>query len=139
MFEKILVALDGSPRAPDVLTTASAVAARFRATLYPLRVVCYPPDLSFAPTEAVTRDAEAELHALLAAHARLATLADPIVRLSTDAPWRGILQVAEELRMNMIVLGSHGYGGLDRILGTTAGRVANSAQCDVLVVHGRGR
>jgi len=64
MFEKILVALDGSPRAPDVLTTARAVAGRFSATLYPLRVVTYPPDLSPARTEAVTQEAKAELLAV---------------------------------------------------------------------------
>ena len=35
----------------------------------------------------------------------------------------------------MIVIGSHGYGGLDRILGTTAARVVNHALCSVFVVR----
>ena len=39
--------------------------------------------------------------------------------------------------MDLIVLGSHGYGTLDMLLGTTAGRVANIATRNVLVVHER--
>jgi nucleotide-binding universal stress UspA family protein len=35
----------------------------------------------------------------------------------------------------LIVIGSHGYGGLDRVLGTTAARVVNHALCSVLVVR----
>ena len=33
------------------------------------------------------------------------------------------------------MIGSHGYGGLDRILGTTAARVVNHALCSVFVVR----
>ncbi len=39
--------------------------------------------------------------------------------------------------MDLIVLGSHGYGGIDRLLGTTAAHVANRAERNVLVVHER--
>ena len=39
--------------------------------------------------------------------------------------------------MDLIVLGSHGYHVLDRILGTTAARVANLAHRNVFVVHDR--
>jgi nucleotide-binding universal stress UspA family protein len=35
----------------------------------------------------------------------------------------------------LIVIGAHGYGIVDRILGTTAGRVVNHADRSVLVVR----
>lgn len=35
-----------------------------------------------------------------------------------------------------VVIGAHGYGGLDRVLGTTASRVVNHADRSVLVVRG---
>jgi nucleotide-binding universal stress UspA family protein len=38
--------------------------------------------------------------------------------------------------VDLIVIGSHGYHGLDRVLGTTAARVSNLARRNVLVVHG---
>ena len=36
-----------------------------------------------------------------------------------------------------IVIGSHGYSGFDRILGTNAAKVVNHAECSVLVVRER--
>ena len=49
--------------------------------------------------------------------------------------WRTILEVADEVDADLIVIGSHGYYGIDRVLGTTAGKVANLARRNVLVVH----
>jgi nucleotide-binding universal stress UspA family protein len=60
-------------------------------------------------------------------------LGEPIVRIGE--PWRLILEVADALNVSLIVIGSHGYQGLDRVLGTTAARVVNSAKRNVLVVH----
>lgn len=57
--------------------------------------------------------------------------------MTREPPWRVILATADDLDVDLIVLGSHGYHGMDRILGTTAGRVANQARCDVLVIHQR--
>jgi nucleotide-binding universal stress UspA family protein len=53
-------------------------------------------------------------------------------------PWIGILAAADAVDAALIVLGSHGYRGWDRVLGTTAGKVANSSHRNVLVVHDRG-
>jgi nucleotide-binding universal stress UspA family protein len=53
-------------------------------------------------------------------------------------PWMGILAAADAVDADLIVLGSHGYRGWDRVLGTTAGKVANSSHRNVLVVHARG-
>jgi len=33
-------------------------------------------------------------------------------------------------------MGSHGYGFLERLVGTTAARIVNHARCSVLVVRG---
>jgi nucleotide-binding universal stress UspA family protein len=62
-------------------------------------------------------------------------VARPIVRFGQ--PWRLILALSDEMDADLIIVGSHGYHGLDRILGTTAARVANVSHRDVLVVHGR--
>jgi nucleotide-binding universal stress UspA family protein len=35
----------------------------------------------------------------------------------------------------LIVIGSHGFSGIDRLLGTTAGRVVNHADRSVIVVR----
>ncbi len=50
-------------------------------------------------------------------------------------PWDGICSAARREDVDLIVIGSHGYGGLDRLLGTTAGKVVNHADRNVLVVR----
>lgn len=45
-----------------------------------------------------------------------------------------ILSFAEKQQVNLIVMGSHSRHGLERLLGSTARTVLNSAPCDVLAV-----
>lgn len=47
----------------------------------------------------------------------------------------GILEAAEELGVDLIVIGSHKPGLADYFLGSTAGRVVRHAQCPVLVLR----
>lgn len=141
MFHKILAALDTSERAPVVFETAVRMARLSGARLYVLRAIVVPPEF---PAAAAGSPAD-PLVASMAAHAaqdlaRLTagalgdvSLQPPIVRPGT--PWRIILDTAEEHDVDLIVVGSHGYHGWDRVLGTTAGKVANSATRNVLVVH----
>lgn len=141
MISRILVALDGSDRAPGVFEAAVEMAAHFRAALRPFRAVMVPPE--FPAAAAGSRPDPLASHLLETAEEELAELVGdappgvlvepPVVRIGQ--PWRLILAVAEETDADLIVLGSHGYHGLDRILGTTAARVANASTRHVLVVH----
>ena len=51
--------------------------------------------------------------------------------------WDGICRTAQTENAEVIVIGSHGYGGIDRLLGTTASKVVNHADRSVLVVRER--
>lgn len=143
MFDKILVAVDVSERAPGVLKLAVNVARTSAARLYVLRVVTIPPE--FPPAAAgspadplIARTAGAAMHdlsRLIADAPHDASVQPPIVRLGV--PWKVILETADERDVDLIVLGSHGYQGWDHVLGTTAGKVANIARRNVLIVHDR--
>lgn len=139
MIHRILVALDGSSRAPGVLAAAAEVAARFDAVLVPFRAVSIPPE--FPPSAHVPHGDPLPKYLEDTARAELAALATPLtVRrdppvLGHGQPWRAILDAAREQGADLIVLGSHGYAGIDRVLGTTAARVVNLAARNVLVVH----
>jgi len=144
MIARVLVALDGSPRAPGVMDAAAELAGKFGATLYPFRAVFVSPEFPAAaagnPTDRLPQYLMQEANeqiVQLVNRARGAVVASPIVRIGQ--PWRRILEVADEIDADVIVLGSHGYHGLDRILGTTAARVANLARRNVLVVHDRSQ
>ena len=144
VFHKIIAALDASARAPSVFDAALRIARSSGGRLYVLRVIPIPPE--FPPAAAGTpadplvarmaAQAMQDLTGLVASAPDDVSLQPPIVRIGT--PWRLILETAEEREVDLIVVGSHGYHGWDRILGTTAGKVANCAKRNVLVVHEQG-
>ena len=124
MIQSILVCLDGSPRAPLVFDMAAEIAVSFGATLRILRVATDAPESSI---EELARMAERAPRALVA---------PPMVREGL-LPWRGILASSDELDVDLIVLGSHGYRRAADVLGTTAMRVVSLARRPVLVVRDR--
>ena len=139
-MKKILVALDTSPRAAHVLAAAVDLAARTDAQLLLFRVYGLPEGI---PVAAYVLQGD-ELMALLERDARhsLATLAQGVVqarivgtRAELGVPWQQICEVARKESADLIVIGAHGYGGIDRLLGTTAARVVNHADRSVLVVR----
>lgn len=59
------------------------------------------------------------------------------IRLLSGIPWTCILESAEKLRPELIVLGTHGKIGWDRLqLGSTAEAVVRQASCPVITLHG---
>ena len=136
----LLVPLDDSPRAPNVLRTALHLGTRTGAKLRLLRVVMLPPEV---PTELLGVSTESFLEVLVSeAKKSLARLAEqvPAERLDgadvvVGAAWRAICEEAKHKKADLIVIGSHGYHGLDRLLGTTAAKVVNHAPCSVLVAR----
>ncbi len=141
MIRRLLLALDGSERAAGVLAAAVEVARRFEATLIPFCAIQIPPE--FPPAARASHaDPLASHLEHEAAQAILRLLENVDVKweapvIGQGQPWRAILEAAEEHDVDLIVIGSHGYHGIDRVLGTTAGKVANLARRNVLVVHNR--
>lgn len=136
----VLVALDTSDRAPLVLEAAVQIALSRGAPLVLFRAVSLPPDV---PPEAYGVSPNALVDVLRAkARARLDVLLRDLpsqlqasIDVAIATPWRGILDAADRHKANLIVLGSHGYDAIDRVLGTTAAKVVNRAHCSVLVVR----
>lgn len=140
MYTQILAALDGSPRTELVLRQAERLADTFGAALHLCRAVNIPLGM---PVEAWSLSGE-ELSARLVelAHRDLtalrATLARPLpgeIHVRLGRPADVITDTADAIGADLIVIGSHGFQGLDRLLGTTAARVVNHAACSVLVVR----
>lgn len=138
-MKRIFVALDGSPRAEVVLAAAVRLAEACGATLVLFRGVGLPDDV---PVEALAV-AGTELEDVLRsrAHAALerlaATVTLPIERIvvALGTAWDSIVRTAREVDADLIVVGSHGYTAVDRVLGTTAAKVVNHADRNVLVVR----
>jgi universal stress protein F len=139
-MKKLLVCLDGSKKETDVLSAAVALARKTGARVLLFRSVGLASELP----PAVYSMAVDEVPLLLQRQAEeaLTKLAKDIpaelyagARVMVGTPWQSIERAAEEEDADMIVIGSHGYHGLDRVLGTTAAKVVNHANRSVLVVR----
>ena len=140
-MKKLLVALDGSTRARGVLSAASSLASRLDARLVLVRATSISGEL---PVEAYASDPE-EVERVLAtrAMADLEALARECVkpelvasiRAEPGPAWRVIDDLARSEDADMIVIGAHGYGTLERVLGTVAAKVVDRADRPVFVVR----
>ncbi len=139
-MKRILVALDGSSRAPLVLGAAVRLATRCEAKLVLFRAIGLGADI---PRE-IFGMGEARVLEILRDRARaeldvLARDVGPalIERIATEigTPWDSIVRAGRDLDADQIVVGSHGFSGIDHVLGTTAAKVVNHADRNVLVVR----
>jgi len=139
-MQRVLVGLDASPRAAGVLEVAAKLAQGVGAKLVLFRAVGIPIEV---PPEAYSLTPDNLEEALeKAAIGSLATLAATLpagltekIRVAVGTPWEALCHVAKEENVDLIVVGSHGYRGIDRVLGTTASRIVNHADRSVLVVR----
>jgi nucleotide-binding universal stress UspA family protein len=139
-MKRILVGLDSSKRARKVLDAAVDLARHMGAKVRLFRAVGLPPELpatmwAMPPSqmlETFLASSRRELEEL--ARAVPAELLDGTTT-QIGVAWDAICAAARELDADMIVIGSHGYGLLDRVLGTTAAKVVNHADRSVLVVR----
>jgi len=141
-MKRILVCLDGSPRASTVLSVATPIAQSHGAKMLLFRSVGLPPDVP----QDFWKMTDEPLLEILQRRAKdylegQAQLLPPEVRGGCEGavgvPWEAICETARRDDVDLIVIGSHGYSGLDRLLGTTAAKVVNHAPCSVLVVRTR--
>ena len=139
-MKRILVCLDGSSRGPGVLAAAVEAAGAHDAKLILFRSVGLPPDVpqdfwktTEEPLVDVLKRRAGSYLAECAANVPKGIQAQSEV--TVGVPWQAICDAARRTDADLIVIGSHGYGGLDRLLGTTAAKVANHAPCSVVVAR----
>jgi nucleotide-binding universal stress UspA family protein len=136
MYKTILVPTDIAHLAEGKLTIELAVAhASDNTRIVLLNVVEEIPGWASVaiPTEVIqksTTDAQDKLKAVANASGRKM---DMIVR--TGHSYSTILDVAEEVESDLIIIASHRPGLQDYFLGSTAAKVVRHAPCSVLVVR----
>ena len=139
-MKRIVVALDGSDRASLVLSAAARLAELGDAKLVVFRAINVPSDM---PREVLAlTDARLEDVLVRNAHEQLERLAGTVreglvEKIVTEfaTAWDGIVRAGRTHDADLIVIGSHGFGGLDHLLGTTAAKVVDHADRNVLVIR----
>jgi nucleotide-binding universal stress UspA family protein len=145
-FKTILAPTDFSPCSRHAVTHAVELAKRFGAEVALLHVFDIPPGLGPATLVRAEDGALVGLRDYLQADARRMVLAE-VESLRTDgvtihpqvAEGRtadAILRAADELKADVIVIGTHGRTGLNRMfMGSVAEHVIRHAKVPVLVVR----
>lgn len=135
-WEKVLVATDGSKHSAIAVDHAINFAKSYGGSLHILSVVDMPDEL-YGEAPGLVEDLVAKAQGYVGAAAQQAMAAG--VRTSTFVreaeAYQAIVGLATELKVNTVVLGSHGRTGLRRLLmGSVTERVIGHAPCPVLVV-----
>ena len=133
-FRRILVTTDFSDGTPDALAYAFSVAQENEARISLLHVVHdVAADVSGKYRESLMQGVETQLEALIPSEAT--TWCDVNTIVETGVPYRIILRVLEDEKIDLLVMNIHGKGMLDRaLLGSTAERVVRVAPCPVMLI-----
>jgi nucleotide-binding universal stress UspA family protein len=144
-FTRVLVPTDFSGLSGAALEYGQALAERCGASLHVLHVVedpflvgatsseIYVPDVPALRAELVT-EAEARLASLLPGGVRDRLRVTTEVRVGKAAAV--IIEVAEEQRCDLIVMGTHGRTGVAHLfLGSVAEKVVRTAPCPVVTIR----
>jgi nucleotide-binding universal stress UspA family protein len=140
MFKTILVPVDLSELADDACRTACELARRDGARLHFLYVLpdyTYPVVAQYFPAE-VQRQAQDDAATALGDYVAGLPLGDieHQQHLRMGTVYREILDCAEEVRADLIVIASHAPRGIERLmLGSNAEKVAQRAHCSVLLLR----
>jgi nucleotide-binding universal stress UspA family protein len=142
-ISSVLVPIDFSVHSKSALTYAILIAERFGASLHLMYVVeptIYPADLGFGQVvlpgveDELREKGAGELEALITREIGSRIRATSVVR--TGNPHQEILREAEEKKVDLIIVATHGHSGVEHMLfGSTADRVVKHAKCPVLTVR----
>ena len=144
MFKHILVPVDGSKTSMLAVSKAAALAKAFGSAVTAVYVIDpYPftgvgADFAYGQAQyisAATSEANAALDAAKKAMAEAGVEVTTVVG-EGHAPHDGIVRALETTGADLIVMGSHGRRGLERlVLGSVTHRVLSVAHVPVLVVR----
>jgi len=139
-YAHILLAIDFTPATDAVTRQAVKLSQIFNARLSLVHVVEFSP-MNLSNDMVLPQEVEYELDLVEHSRQRLQELAEKLGVDQADcfigqgSTRQEILHLAKEENVDLIVIGSHGRQGIQRLLGSTANAVLHGAPCDVLAVR----
>jgi nucleotide-binding universal stress UspA family protein len=141
LFERILVATDGSEKNQPAVRKGLEIARECGSTFHAIYVIDETP-LASAQAEVSMADVYARLkdegEIAVEQVKRIADGVEVETRILSGRPAQVITEFALKNRVDLIVVGSQGKSGLERLLlGSIAESIIRMADCMVLVVKSR--
>ncbi|MCM3634890.1 universal stress protein [Paenibacillus camelliae] len=141
MFNRILVAIDGSKMSEKVLVTAAQLAKQYEAKLTLINVgkeLVIPPNVVITDLQKILAEVSKAGHELLReAQEKLKVQGIEASSLFVQGSSisRKIVEVACEQQQDLIVIGSRGLGNIKEVmLGGVSHKVTQLSKCPVLIV-----
>ena len=138
-IKKVLVPVDFSDNSKKILDAAGYFSGKCQAQLYVVFVVQSFDDYSgfFVPhmpvakfEEEMVQAAEGKMESFLAGRRDIPT------KVLVGDVAEEIIRYAEEAGMDLIVMGTHGYKGIEKVMfGSVAEKVVRSSPCPVLTIN----
>ncbi len=136
MYKHILIATDLLPENKALIDKGIALAKEWQAKVSLVHVVEPLPSYGYAylgsadVEEALLKEAKKQMIAL--AKQYHIDVADTVVDVGPTKT--EVIRVAQERKIDLIIVGSHSHSGWGLLLGSTATAVLHSATCDVLTI-----
>ncbi|WP_273205957.1 universal stress protein [Marinobacter subterrani] len=141
-YTKMLVAIDLTEEAPQVLDKAKALSEAHGAELILVHVVepvgyAYGGDIPMDLTE-LQDQLDKAAHEQLGNYGDQYGVAKANQVVTVGRPESEIHRLAKEQNADLVIVGSHGRKGFQLLLGSTANGVLHGTECDVLAVRIHG-
>ncbi len=139
-YSHILLAVDFSKETDAVVEQTLIMCKALNAKLSLVHVVEFV-QFDFSSELTIPQEVELDQELLELADERLQQLGEKYAIADSERfvcqgnTKREILRIAEEQKVDLIVIGSHGREGIQLLLGSTANAVLHGAPCDVLAVR----
>jgi universal stress protein A len=138
-FKKILLAVDETEESNHVARTAHSIGQAFESEMHLVTVIeplvmAYNDNMfvDFTPMENEMKISAKKHLKKIAHHYHIDETNQHVL---IGKPATEIHDLAEKLKADLIVIGTHGRSGLALLLGSTANSVLHGSKCDVLAVR----
>lgn len=149
MFERIVVGTDGSGTACEAVRQAATLAQLAGARLHIVHAFQAMPGLAAIGLDAgaaalaagLPEAAERDATLVLERAAEIArrTCSDVEVHLQVGDPAAALLEVAENEKADLLIVGNRGMSGVKRfVLGSVPNKVSHHAPCHLLIINTTG-
>ena len=141
MYKNILIATNLNKESNTLMTRAKELAKSSNATLNLVHIVEYTPMMYGGGEFAIPLDTgieeklKTEAEEKLAAQAKKHNISKEHQFLEMGATKDQIISLAEEIKADLILVGTHDQHGLALLFGSIAGAILRSTPCDVLAIR----
>lgn len=138
-YKKMLVAIDLTEEAPQVLSKARAMADSQQAELVLMHVVepvgyAYGGDIPMDLSE-LQDQLDKAAREQLGKYGEEYGIAQSNQVVTVGRPESEVHRLVKEYNVDLVVVGSHGRKGFQLLLGSTANGVLHGTECDVLAIR----